>query len=171
MVQLSHSSTFFPLQSPTLKCRTGNCILVAKAQDEPPAVVKYTVTAKLDGVTADPTNPTEVEENTEFTLKYTAKSGYKIDKATCNIGTVNIAQDKLSVTITGTATENITVNVSATQYISVTLNLTNIKRTKGYDSYEYGSLISMEFAADDGYPLDTLSGNYGSVTLNPGSIS
>lgn len=156
------------LQSPTFKCRTGSCILVAKAQDEPPAVVKYTVTAKLDGVTADPTNPTEVEENTEFTLKYTAKSGYKIDKATCNIGTVNIAQNKLSVTITGTATENITVNVSATQYISVTLNLTNIKRTKGYDSYEYGSLISMEFAADDGYTIDTLSGNYGSVTINPG---
>lgn len=156
------------LQSPNFKCRTGSCILVAKAQDEPPAVVKYTVTAKLDGVTADPTNPTEVEENTEFTLKYTAKSGYKIDKATCNIGTVNIAQNKLSVTITGTATENITVNVSATQYISVTLNLTNIKRTKGYDSYEYGSLISMEFAADDGYTIDTLSGNYGSVTINPG---
>lgn len=156
------------LQAPNFKCRTGSCILVAKAQDEPPAVVKYTVTAKLDGVTADPTNPTEVEENTEFTLKYTAKSGYKIDKATCNIGTVNIAQNKLSVTITGTATENITVNVSATQYISVTLNLTNIKRTKGYDSYEYGSLISMEFAADDGYTIDTLSGNYGSVTINPG---
>lgn len=156
------------LQSPNFKCRTGSCILVAKVQDEPPSVVKYTVTAKLDGVTADPTNPTEVEENTEFTLKYTAKSGYKIDKATCNIGTVNIAQNKLSVTITGTATENITVNVSATQYISVTLNLTNIKRTKGYDSYEYGSLISMEFAADDGYTIDTLSGNYGSVTINPG---
>jgi hypothetical protein len=156
------------LQSPNFKCRTGSCILVAKVQDEPPAVVKYTVTAKLDGVTADPTNPTEVEENTEFTLKYTANSGYKIDKATCNIGTVNIAQNKLSVTITGTATENITVNVSATQYISVTLNLTNIKRTKGYDSYEYGSLISMEFAADDGYTIDTLSGNYGSVTINPG---
>ena len=156
------------LQNPNFKCRTGSCILVAKVQDEPPAVVKYTVTAKLDGVTADPTNPTEVEENTEFTLKYTAKSGYKIDKATCNIGTVNIAQNKLSVTITGTATENITVNVSATQYISVTLNLTNIKRTKGDDSYEYGSLISMEFAADDGYTIDTLSGNYGSVTINPG---
>lgn len=156
------------LQAPNLKCRTGSCILVAKAQDEPPAVVKYTVTAKLTGVNADPANPTEVEENTDFTLKYTAKSGYKIDKATCNIGTVNIAQNKLSVTITGTATENITVNVSATQYISVTLNLTNIKRTKGYDSYEYGSLISMEFAADDGYTIDTLSGNYGSVTINPG---
>lgn len=156
------------LQSPTFKCRTGSCILVAKVQDEPPAVVKYTVTAKLDGVTADPANPTEVEENTEFTLKYTAKSGYKIDKATCNIGTATIAQDKLSVTITGTATENITVNVSATQYISVTLNLTNIKRTKGYDSYEYGTLISMEFAADDGYTIDTLSGNYGSVSINPG---
>lgn len=156
------------LQSPAFKCRTGSCILVAKSQDEPPAVIKYTVTAKLTGVNADPTNPTEVEKDTEFTLKYTAKSGYKIDKATCNIGTVNIAQDKLSVTITGTATENITVNVSATQYISVTLNLTNIKRTKGDDSYEYGSLISMEFAADDGYTIDTLSGNYGSVTINPG---
>lgn len=156
------------LQSPAFKCRTGSCILVAKSQDEPPAVIKYTVTAKLTGVNADPTNPTEVEKDTEFTLKYTAKSGYKIDKATCNIGTVNIAQNKLSVTITGTATENITVNVSATQYISVTLNLTNIKRTKGDDSYEYGSLISMEFAADDGYTIDTLSGNYGSVTINPG---
>ena len=156
------------LQSPNFKCRTGSCILVAKVQDEPPAVVKYTVTAKLTGVTADPANPTEVEENTEFTLKYTAKSGYKIDKATCNIGTATIAQDKLSVTITGTATENITVNVSATQYISVTLNLTNIKRTKGYDSYEYGTLISMEFAADDGYTIETLTGNYGSISINPG---
>ena len=156
------------LQSPTFKCRTGSCILVAKVQDEPPAVVKYTVTAKLTGVTADPANPTEVEENTEFTLKYTAKSGYKIDKATCNIGTATIAQDKLSVTITGTATENITVNVSATQYISVTLNLTNIKRTKGYDSYEYGTLIDMEFAADDGYTIESLTGNYGSVSINPG---
>lgn len=156
------------LQSPNFKCRTGSCILVAKVQDEPPAVVKYTVTAKLDGVTADPANPTEVEENTEFTLKYAAKSGYKIDTATCNIGTATIAQDKLSVTITGTATENITVNVSATQYISVTLNLTNIKRTKGYDSYEYGTLISMEFAADDGYTIESLTGNYGSVSINPG---
>lgn len=156
------------LQSPNFKCRTGSCVLVAKVQDEPPAVVKYTVTAKLSGVTADPANPTEVEENTEFTLKYTAKSGYKIDTATCNIGTSTIAQDNLSVTITGTATENITVNVSATQYISVTLNLTNIKRTKGYDSYEYGTLISMEFAADDGYTIETITGNYGSVSINPG---
>ena len=156
------------LQYPTFKCRTGSCVLVAKVQDEPPAVVKYTVTAKLVGVNADTANPTEVEENTEFTLKYTAKSGYKIDKATCNIGTATIAQDKLSVTITGTATENITVNVSATQYISVTLNLTNIKRTKGYDSYEYGTLIDMEFAADDGYTIETLTGNYGSVSINPG---
>lgn len=155
------------LQDPTLKCKTGSCILVAKVNDEP-AVVKYTVTAKLTGVTADPTNPTEVEENTEFTLKYTAKSGYKIDRATCNIGTVTISQDKLSVTITGTATENITVNVSATQYVSVTLNLTNIRRTKGNDSYEYGTLIDMEFTADDGYTIETLTSNYGSVTINPG---
>lgn len=156
------------LQSPTLNCRTGSCILVAKVKDEPPAVVKYTVTANLTDVTADPTNPTEVEENTEFTLKYTAKSGFKIDRATCNIGTVTISQDKLRVTITGTATENITVNVSATQYISVTLNLTHIKRTKGYDSYEYGTLIDMGFAADDGYTIESLTGSYGSVTINPG---
>lgn len=156
------------LQSPNANCKTGSCILVAKVKDEPPAVVKYTVTAKLTDVTADPTNPTEVEENTEFTLKYTAKSGYKIDRATCNIGTVTISQDKLSVTITGTATENITVNVSATQYISVTLNLTNIRRTKGYDSYEYGTLIDMEFTPDDGYTIETLTSNYGSVTINPG---
>ena len=156
------------LQSPNAKCRTGSCILVAKVKDEPPAVVKYTVTANLTDVTADPTNPTEVEENTEFTLKYTAKSGYKIDRATCNIGTVTISQDKLRVTITGTATENITVNVSATQYINVTLNLTNIKRTKGYDSYEYGTLIDMGFAADDGYTIESLNGSYGHVTINPG---
>lgn len=76
---------------------------------------KYKVTNNLSHVNADDSNPTEIEENTEFTLNYTASSGYRIDSATSNIGTVTIADDGLSFTVTGSATEDITVTASASE--------------------------------------------------------
>lgn len=76
---------------------------------------KYKVTNNLTNVNADSENPTEIAEGESFTLKYTAFSGYSLDSATSNIGTVTIAEDKLSFTVTGTATEDIAVTASATE--------------------------------------------------------
>lgn len=94
---------------------TENIIINGSAsKSSEPTPTYYTVTANITNVTADATNPTTVTENTSFTLKYTANSGYEITTANSNIGTVTISDDKSTVTITGTATENIVVTISAT---------------------------------------------------------
>jgi hypothetical protein len=89
--------------------------------------VYYDVETNLTNVSADENNPVKVEENTDFTLIYHANNGYKINTITCNIGTVVISDDKLTATITGVATENISVVATGKKihYIYITGELNN----------------------------------------------
>lgn len=88
--------------------------------------VYYDVTTDLTNVSSDNNNPVRVEENTNFTLIYHANNGFTINTITCNIGTVVISDDKLTATITGVATENITVTATGKKihhvYLTGTFN-------------------------------------------------
>lgn len=111
----------------------------------------YTVTANLTNVTADSSNPTTVNEGNSFTLSYTADTGYEITTATANIGTVTISQDKKTVTITGTATENIVVTVSSEQLPTYTIRtLTHCTANKATgDIVNVGDILTI--TAETGY--------------------
>lgn len=87
----------------------------------------YDVTTYLANVSGDGNNPVKVEENTNFTLVFHANNGYKINTITCNIGTVVISDDKLTATITGVATENISVTATGKKihYVYITGELNN----------------------------------------------
>lgn len=89
--------------------------------------VYYDVETNLTNVSADENNPVKVEENTDFTLIYHANNGYKINTITCNIGTVVISDDKLTATITGVATENISIVATGKKihYVYITGELNN----------------------------------------------
>lgn len=92
-----------------------------------PPIIYYNVTNNLTNVSADENNPVKVEENTNFTLVFHANNGYKINTITCNIGTVVISDDKLTATITGVATENISVVATGKKihYVYITGELNN----------------------------------------------
>lgn len=89
---------------------TTDIEVTVKASQE--FVTKYTVTENLTNTISPYSNPKEVTEGADFSLLYLPSTDdYYISTAACNIGTVTINQDKTRVTITGTATENIVVNV------------------------------------------------------------
>lgn len=89
--------------------------------------VYYDVETNLTNVSSDENNPVKIEENTDFTLIFHANNGYKINTLTCNIGTVVISDDKLTATITGVATENISVVATGKKihYVHITGELNN----------------------------------------------
>ena len=89
--------------------------------------VYYDVETNLTNVSADENNPVKVEENTDFTLIFHANNGYKINTITCNIGTVVISDDELTATITGVATENISIVATGKKihYVYITGELNN----------------------------------------------
>ena len=100
-----------------------------------PPITYYNVTDNLTNISASENNPVRVEENTSFTLNYSANEGYEIQSITCNIGSVVISDDKLIATITGIATENITVTATGKKlhyvYITGTFNNCTCNYTNG----------------------------------------
>lgn len=92
-----------------------------------PPITYYSVTDNLTNISASENNPVRVEENTNFTLNYSADEGYEIQTITCNIGTVVISDDKLTATITGIATENIKVTATGklNHYVYITGTFNN----------------------------------------------
>lgn len=116
--------------------------------------VYYDVETNLTNVSADENNPVKVEENTDFTLIYHANNGYKINTITCNIGTVVISDDKLTATITGVATENISIVATGKKihYVYITGELNNC-----VCNYENGEEITddkiVTITANTGYTL------------------
>lgn len=126
--------------------------------------VYYDVETNLTNVSDDENNPVKVEENTDFTLIYHANNGYKINTITCNIGTVVISDDKLTATITGVATENISVVATGKKihYVYITGELNNC-----VCNYENGEEITddkiVTITANTGY---TFKGVYTYKNLN-----
>lgn len=71
------------------------------------------IVEKDSHIIADASNPATITEGSSYTLKFTSESGYKISRATSNYGTVSLAEDRHSVTITYN-------NVSATWRVVLT---------------------------------------------------
>ena len=127
----------------------------------------YTVTANLTNITADATNPATVKEGTSFNLKYTANSHYKISSATSNIGTVTIAPDNGSFTVTGTATENIVVTASAdVETFAITVEGSNYHAdSSNPERLKYGEAWSLTYFADAGFRIMTATCNYTNANI------
>lgn len=120
---------------------------------------KVKVTPTLENITFE-NAVSEVDENSDFTFNFSASPGYQIDTLTTNLGTVNIAIDKLTATITGKATGDIIIEGSANlipiekHYVQISGTLNNC-----YCSYENNEEISnikpCEIIANSGYIFPT----------------
>lgn len=145
---------------------TGCCWLITYGGATP--VVKYTVTETLSHMSSDA--PVEVEENEEFTFTYNVEPGYEIQSLTSNIGTVNIATNKKSATITGTATGNIVINGVAVEEVTsytVTENLTHIVASDSNPTtVNKNTSFTLSYTAERGYTITSLTSTVGNVTFN-----
>lgn len=131
--------------------------------------VYYDIETNLTNVSANENNPVKVEENADFTLIYHANNGYKINTITCNIGTAVISDDKLTATITGVATENISIVATGKKihYVYITGELNNC-----VCNYENGEEITddkiVTITANTGY---TFKGAYTYKNLDTAIIN
>lgn len=120
---------------------------------------KVKVTPTLENITFE-NAVNEVDENSDFTFNFSANQGYQIATLTTNLGTVNIASDKLTATITGKATSDIIIEGRANlipiekHYVQISGTLNNC-----YCSYENNEEISnlkpCEIIANNGYIFPT----------------
>lgn len=120
---------------------------------------KVKVTPMLENITFE-NAVNEVDENSDFTFNFSANQGYQIDTLATNLGTVNIASDKLTATITGKATGDIIIEGSANlipiekHYVQISGTLNNC-----YCSYENNEEINptkpCEIIANSGYIFPT----------------
>ena len=150
---------------------TDNIVVTGVAVKEVAPVTKYTVTETLQYMSSDA--PTEVEENAEFTFTYNAEQGFHIKSLTSNIGTVNIATNKNSATITGTATENIVINgvavenTTPVEWYTVTENLTHIIASNlNPTRVNKNASFTLSYTAESGYIITSLTSTVGNVTFN-----
>lgn len=129
------------------------------------AETRYSITTDLTNVVSD--IPIDVLANETFTFNITANDGYKIDNVTCNIGTVTIADNKLTAIVTGTATEDITITATASVLTTVSITGTFENCTCNFTD---GEIITDEkptiiITANDGYEFD------GVFTFRRGAIT
>lgn len=145
----------------------GRLVLSISMLNTVPETTTYTVTNNLEHITADADNVTSVDENAEFTLKYTVESGYKINTLTSTVGTVTIADNLQSATITGTATSDIVVTGTAIalETYTVTANLEHVTAySKNETEFTENSTFSLVYTVDDDYQLATAETNIGVIT-------
>ena len=141
----------------------GNCYILLLV-NEPLAGQSYTYTETLQNIVSD--GAKNYNAGDTFTIHYTANDGYLIDSLTSNIGTVTIADDKRTAVLAGSATGNIVVNGVATarQSYTYTETLQNIV-SDGAESYNAGDTFTIHYTANDGYLIDSLTSNIGTVTI------
>ena len=141
----------------------GNCYILLLV-NEPLGGQSYTYTETLQNIVSDGVKSYNAGDT--FTIHYTANDGYLIDSLTSNIGTVTIADDKRTAVLAGSATENIVVNgvAKARQSYTYTETLQNIV-SDGAESYNAGDTFTIHYTANDGYLIDSLTSNIGSVTI------
>ena len=151
---------------------TANIVVTGVAVKETTPVTKYTVTETLLHMSSDA--PAEVEENAEFTFTYNVEQGFEIKSLTSNIGTVTIATNKKSATITGTATKNIVINGVAVEKnnpvvrYTVTENLTHMSSDAPAEleaTTQKPAEFIFHYNADTGYKIQSLTSNIGTVTI------
>lgn len=166
---LSDTSISFPIafsvsedkKSATITYQTDSNVstITINATATEKKTVVYTVTQNLTNCTSDFVETT-ITENTSFTIKISAKDGYIFNNVpTTNIGTVTLSEDKLSATITGTATDNINITASAEHKpVTHTLFTNLINCSCNYENgtiVNDGETVTIEVTANDGFILDT----------------
>lgn len=166
---LSDTSISFPIafsvsedkKSATITYQTDSNVstITINATATEKKTVVYTVTQNLTNCTSDFVETT-ITENTSFTIKVSAKDGYIFNNVpTTNIGTVTLSEDKLSATITGTATDNINITASAEHKpVTHTLFTNLINCSCNYENgtiVNDGETVTIEVTANDGFILDT----------------
>lgn len=156
----------------TTKCYTESCYLITYKGGSTP-VTKYTITENLTHMTSDADS--ELEENTQFTFNFRSEPGYIIDSLTSNIGTVTIAEDKQTATITGTITQNMTITgvaIPEPVYYTVTENLTHVFHSStNPETVKENENFVLNYIAETGYKIQTLTCNIGSVVFNSDNTS
>lgn len=90
---------------------TENIVVTGSATYQPKTY--DVIVEKDDHIVSDSNNPTTITEGSSYTLKFTSESGWLISRCTSNYGTVTVAEDKKSATITYN-------NVSATWRVVLT---------------------------------------------------
>lgn len=130
---------------------------------------KYTVTANLTNVTADPSNVTEVNQGDTFTLIYTVDEGNTLDSYTSNIGTISVEGNK--VTVTGTATENIVVTISASVHaitvpVQATLGDGVVADSANPVEVETGKTFILKYNLASGFQNISATTTVGVVAIN-----
>lgn len=129
---------------------------------------KYTVTTTLDNITFD-NSVSEIEADSSFTFNFTAKTGYQINTLTSNIGTINISEDKLTATITGTATTNITITGTSSiipKKYNVDYSLTNMVCDNPTSELTENESFTFTFSANEGNEIESLTSNIGNVVIS-----
>lgn len=159
-----------PTTSVTISNDTANkdlkvYLTVVESQVTP----KYTVTANLTNVTADPSNVTEVNQGDTFTLIYNVDEGYTLDSYTSNIGTITV--DGSKVTVTGTATENIVVTISASVHVvtvpvQATLSAGVVADSNNPSSVETGKTFVLKYNLADGFQNISATTTVGVAVIN-----
>lgn len=129
--------------------------------------IKHNITYNLNHITC--TNQiNEIVENEQFNLHFVSDSGFEITELTSNIGTITVAQDKLSADIVGVATTDIMINGTATQIqkiYTVTYNLNNITCTNPVNTVVENESFNLSFIPVSGYTIETLTSNIGTITI------
>lgn len=129
--------------------------------------IKHNITYNLNHITC--TNQiNEIMENEQFNLHFVSDSGFEITELTSNIGTITVAQDKLSADIVGVATTDIMINGTATQVqkiYTVTYNLNNITCTNPVNTVVENESFDLSFIPVSGYTIETLTSNIGTITI------
>lgn len=136
---------------------------------ETPVTPKYTVTANLTNVTADSSNVTEVNQGDTFTLVYTVNDGYTLDSYTSNIGTISVEGSR--ITVTGTATENIVVTISASVHavtvpVQATLGNGVVADSNNPTEVETGNTFILKYNLADGYQNISATTTVGVAVIN-----
>lgn len=155
-------------KSATIKgTATGDITINGVAVEE---VTSYTVTEKLNHITASDSNPKTVNKNASFVLNYTAESGYVITSLTTTVGSIIYNVDKTSATITGTATADIVVTGSATYQpktydVVVEKDSHIIADSNNPTTITEGSSYTLKFTSESGYLIARCTSNYGTVSV------
>ena len=141
----------------------GNCFVLLLV-NEPLGGQSYTYTETLQNIVSDGAESYNAGDT--FTIHYTANDGYLIESLTSNIGTVTIADDKRTAVLAGSATGNIIVEgvAKARQSYTYTETLQNIV-SDGAESYNAGDTFTIHYTANDGYLIESLTSNIGTVTI------
>lgn len=136
----------------------------------------YSLTQNLENCTSDYSSTTITNEK-EVTITLKSNDGYEFSTTpTTNLGNVTVSEDKKTVIITGTPTENITITATATKIIikyTFTQNLTNCTSNVAFTEIIEDKQYTVQILPDSGYTLKNadITATYGTVIISDDGTS